>query len=48
MDRLTSALRCALAIAVIGLDRPAWRAAPASAAAASPAKTPISVYDPEG
>jgi uncharacterized protein len=48
MDWLTGALWCALAIAVIGLDRAAWRTAPASAVAASPAKTPISVYDPEG
>jgi membrane protease YdiL (CAAX protease family) len=48
MDGLTGALWCALAIAVIGLDRAAWRTAPASAVAASPAKTPISVYDPEG
>jgi membrane protease YdiL (CAAX protease family) len=48
MDWLTGALWCALAIALIGLDRGAWRAAPASAVAASPAKTPIPVYDPEG
>jgi membrane protease YdiL (CAAX protease family) len=48
MDWLTGALWCVLAIAVIGLDRAAWRTAPASAVAASPAKTPISVYDPEG
>jgi hypothetical protein len=39
---------CALAIALIGLDRAAWRTAPRVRLAASPAKTPISVYDPEG
>jgi uncharacterized protein len=48
MDWLTGALWCALAIALIGLDRAAWRRAPASAVAASPAKTPIPVYHPEG
>jgi len=47
MDWLTGALWGALAIALIGLDRPAWRTAPASAVA-SPTKTPIPVYDPEG
>jgi hypothetical protein len=44
----TGALWCALAAAVIGLDRAAWRTAPASAVAAGPAKTPITVYHPEG
>ncbi len=48
MDWLTGGLWCVLAVALIGLDRAAWRTAPTSAIAARPAKTPISVYDPEG
>jgi membrane protease YdiL (CAAX protease family) len=48
MDWLTGTLWCVLALALISLDRAAWRDAPASAVAASPAKTPISVYHPEG
>jgi uncharacterized protein len=48
MDWLTGGLWCMLAVALIGLDRAAWRTAPTSAIAARPAKTPISVYDPEG
>jgi membrane protease YdiL (CAAX protease family) len=48
MDWLTGGLWCVLAVALIGLDRAAWRTAPMSAIATHPAKTPISVYDPEG
>jgi hypothetical protein len=48
MDWLTGGLWWVLAVALIGLDRAAWRTASASAFVARPAKTPISVYDPEG